>query len=302
LTGFILVSGLSACSGGATDAPTGGGNGEGNGDSSGDGRGDEGDGDSGGDPLFVTPFRILDVEDPNAVYATLEADRNTVFGNSVFTNPALGGLSSYADVTAPANQPPSGSLDYAEYLLIFLGNNDFSVGANVTGEASLSVLLANQSISGEAASFPGKPNDENGSPQVVNYLCTIAITDGSMTQDTNGRAAIAIDIDGTLDDAVNTFVVNNTLSGLLYGANGEGLNARQTGTAMDSTINGGATSYDQATLRAQLCPKSKKAPQCEAFLLSFQNLSSWPSGQLFRRLLPCQTTTLLRHQQDPARS
>ena len=251
LTGSIIISGLSACGGGsgATDTSTGGGSGEGNGDGSGDGGGE---GNGGGDPPFVTAFRILDVEDPNAVYTTLETDRNTVFTNPVFTNPAFGGLSSYADITAPANQPPSGSLDYAGYLQIFLGNNDFSVGANVTGEASLSVLLASQTISGQATGFLGKPNDENGSPQVVSYLGTIAITNGAMTQDANGKAAVTLDIDGTLDDAVNTFVVNNTLSGWVYGTNGEGLNARQTGAAMDSTINGGAASYDQATLRVLL--------------------------------------------------
>ncbi len=249
LAGFILISGLSGCGGGSAatgGATTGGGGG------SGDGGGD-GDGD-GGDPPFVTAFRLLDVEDPNGVYTALEADRNSVFSNPVFTDAALGGLSSYADITAAANQPTSGTLDYAGYLLIFLGNNDFSVGANVTGEATMSVLLSNQSISGQAINFLGKPNDENGTPQVVSYLGTVDIANGSMTQDGNGRAAITLDIDGTLDDAVNTFVVNNTLSGWLYGTNGDGLNARQTGTAMDSTINGGAASYDQATLRGLLVP------------------------------------------------
>jgi hypothetical protein len=170
----------------------------------------------------------------------------------------LRGLTSYANLTAPANQPPSGSLDYAEYFLIFLGNNDFSIGANVTGEASSSVLFANHSISREATNFLGRPNDENGTPQVVCYLGTIAITDGSLTQDANGKAAAAaaaaFDIVGTLDYAVNTFVINNTLIGVLYGKNGEGLNARQTGMTTDSTINGGHASYDQATLRAQLVP------------------------------------------------
>jgi hypothetical protein len=250
LAGFILMSGLAGCGGSTpTGTPTGGGGGD-----EGGGDGDGGGGDDGGEPPFVTAFRVLDVEDPNGVYATLEADRNAVFNNAVFSDPALGGLSSYATIMAPENQPPSGSLDYTGYLLIFLGNNDFSVGANVTGEATLNVLLANQSISGQAVNFLGKPNDENGVPQVVSYLGTIEITNGLMNQDVNGKAAIRLDIDGTLDDAVNAFVVNNTLSGWLYGTNGEGLNARQTGTAMDSTINGGAASYDQATLRALLAP------------------------------------------------
>ncbi len=251
LTGFFLITGCGG--GGGTTTVGGGGSSDGGassgGGGSGDGGGDGSDG-AGGDPPFVTAFRVLDVPDPDGVYATLENDRNAVFAAALGSGGTSYSVSPFSGIPAQANAPPSGTLDYTGYLMVLLGSNDFSVGANVTGEANLSVALSDHSISGQATNFLGKPNDENGDPQVVSYLGTVTISSGTLSSGPNDEAFVTLDIDGTIDDAVNTFVINNTLTGALYGPNGEGLSARQNGDAMDSTINGGAASYDQATLRA----------------------------------------------------
>ena len=255
LSGLVLTMGLSACGGGGASTPasnpiSGGGGGSGSGGGGGGGSGDgDGDGGGGGEEPFVTAFRVLDVADPDGVYTTFLAEQNVVFGNAI-----QGGVTPMSGLLSSSNIPPSGNLDYEGYLILLVGNTDAAVGASITGETMMSVGVIDRTVSGSATGFLGKPPDENGVPQVVSYEGTIDFLSGTLTEGPGGEAAVSFRISGTLDDAVNTFVIDNTLSGTLFGPEGAGLNARQIIGGSNSTVNGAVASYDQATLRGVLQP------------------------------------------------
>jgi len=116
--------------------------------------------------------------------------------------------------------PVSGLVTYDGYMQLIMGNA--VVSANVVGDASLQVNLSDQAILGQATGFLGVAKDEAGFSHVAHYGGVIQVSGGNISIEDD---AISFDIAGELDNGLNTFGVDGTLVGGLYGADAEGLYA-----------------------------------------------------------------------------
>lgn len=235
----ILAVGLSGCGGGGGGAIIDdGGGGDGGGDNG--GGGDDG-GSGGGTPPNPNLKIILDDDTRLAYNATFLPDVT-----------AVGTASQAGDPMQMSNMPATGTLDYSGYLELTIFSA--TAPADVDGIASMSIAVADQSISGSIDGFRGMVEDANETLYLVSYDGILAVTDGSVSTGANGIAAITIDIDGTLDNGLNVFAVDGTLLGQLNGTDGDGLRARGTsfGTtgSMAVTIDGIAASGGIGTLSA----------------------------------------------------
>ena len=125
---------------------------------------------------------------------------------------------------------PTGSVTYDGHMLLLMGNT--TVSANVIGDTSLEVNIASNAITGQATDFLGVATDHAGFNHVAHYDGLVAISNGdiSIVDDT-----LAFDIDGSLDNGLNTFSVEGTLVGGLYD-DGEGLNAIGSHTGVHGNV------------------------------------------------------------------
>ena len=250
LTSSTLLLGLSGCGGssGSSQISSGATSGGSSGDNSGtgdagSGGGDSGNGDGGGEAPFVSAFNVFE----DAARVEYETTIAPDIANVVQTD-EIGGF------TQLANLPPTGDLTYAGYLNLFVGNG--IAGAQINGDASLTVHILERTISGSADNFAGYMLDENNDNRLVDYDGDpVLISFGTLTEGTGGEAVIQFDINGTLNNGVNSFVIDGTMEGNIFGAGGEGLHAygtsRTSGAGdMASTIDGQPAVYDSATLSA----------------------------------------------------
>ncbi|SFS20274.1 hypothetical protein [Yoonia litorea] len=205
--------------GGGTTDDTGGGTTDG--DDSGDGGTDPG---TGGVVTIPASALFLATSEERQFY-------ETTFQSDVT---AMGPASVAGGQTAHDNLPAIGTLTYAGYMELLVG--DGIASANVAAPATLVLKLEDLSIDGSATGFMGVTADENLIQQVVNYDGTILITNGSISEGLWGNAAVKLDIDGALDSGLNVFTVDGTLVGSLYGANAEGLRVRGTNTGLDGSM------------------------------------------------------------------
>ena len=125
---------------------------------------------------------------------------------------------------------PAGSVTYDGHMLLLMGNA--TVSANVIGDTSLQVNIASNVITGQATDFLGVATDNAGFDHVAHYDGLVAISNGdiSIVDDT-----LAFDIDGSLDNGLNTFSVEGTLIGELYN-DGTGLNAIGSQTGIHGSV------------------------------------------------------------------
>lgn len=212
LRGLTLVSILAMCgcaAGGGSHQDTAadsGGEDNGGGDGGGGG-GDDGSGGSDPDPdpePEPSPFNIASADDAiaylNVIDFLFPPLRDTMNAR---------GLSDYDDIHT------LGSMQYDGYMnLVFV----VTPAANVMGNASFSVDLDSGATLGNADSFVGVVMDDQGNQQYIDYLGDIAISGGSL--DASGYA---LQIDGALENGVNTFGVTGQLNGFLFGPNAEAL-------------------------------------------------------------------------------
>lgn len=244
-SGLILILGLSGCGnegGPLTGIPIT--SGVDSGDGSGSGGSGDGDGGSGGDsvePPFVSAFNVFEAA------AAMEYEDN-ILPDIAFVVDAdeVGGI------TQIANLPASDDLTYQGYLFLFVGNG--AAAAQINGDATLTVRTLERTISGFADNFTGYTPDENNDMQLVDYDgAPVTISAGTLTENGSGEAVVSLDIDGLLNNGVNSFVIDGTLEGNFFGASGEGLHAygtsRTSGAGdMNSTIDGQPALFDSATL------------------------------------------------------
>lgn len=252
-SGVTLILGLSGCGNGGgplTGIPIS--SGVDSGDGSGSGGGGDGDGDgdsgsgsgSGGDsvePPFVSAFNVFEAA------AAMEYEAN-ILPDIAFVVDAdeVGGI------TQIANLPASGDLTYQGYLFLFVGNG--AAAAQINGDATLTVRTFERTISGFSDNFTGYTPDKNNDMQLVDYDgAPVTISAGTLTENGSGEAVVSLDIDGLLNNGVNSFVIDGTLEGNIFGASGEGLHAygtsRTSGAGdMNSTIDGQPALFDSATL------------------------------------------------------
>lgn len=224
---WLLVSALTACGGGGSGSDDVGGT---------DGGGDTGGADGGAPPdppPAPSPLNIVTPNQRAAYYDTLLPAFSDM--NAAAT---MGGATPFA---APA---VAGSVTYDGYMQLIMGNA--TVAANVIGEASLQVDFAGGPITGSATAFLGVTPDEAMVRQVVSYEGTIDIFGGGVTEGADGSADINFQVDGLLDNGVNTFAVDGSLIGGFNGSNAEGLYAIGSNSGvhglMDTVIDGVAGS------------------------------------------------------------
>lgn len=241
LISVVAVLLLTACTGGPSADP--------------DPRGGGGD-DNGGDSIVDTGGGGGGVVPPpplTALYVASDAERltyETVFAPAVSAmarNPVLDGIT-----TDFAALPTTGSMTYAGYLEIVVGSS--IAYANVAAPATLTLSFLDLGITGEATGFMGSALSENLEEKLVNYAGTILISGGQVSENPSGKAAVILDIDGALDSGLHIFSVDGTLTGSLYGLDGEGLRARASTTSIDGSfaakVDGTAALIGSGTLSA----------------------------------------------------
>ena len=243
LSGFIFVLALTGCGSGSgtpTGVPLTGGGGSGDGSGSGGSGGGDGDGGDTGEPPFVSDFNVFEAA------AAIEYETNVLPDITLVVDAdEIGGITQIADL------PPSSDLTYQGYLFLFVGNG--AAAAQINGDATLTVRTLERSISGFADNFAGYAPDENNDMQLVDYDgAPISISAGTLAEN-GGDSVVSLDIDGVLNNGVNSFVIDGTLEGNIFGASGEGLHAYGTSRAsgagdMSSMIDGQPAFFDSATL------------------------------------------------------
>ena len=209
---------------------------------SGDSGGDGGDGGDTDPPAPVTALYVATVED--------ELYYDTTFWPAVT---AMRSAAVQDGIRTPMNDlPTSGQLNYAGYMELLIGSTVAS--ANVAGTTALTLTLGNGAIIGSATGFMGPAIDENDIERLVNYDGTILITNGLVTANGSGEAALSVDVDGSLDSGLHVFGVDGTFVGFLYGPGAEGLQARASNTSGDgsmvATVDGGAAQIGVGTISA----------------------------------------------------
>ncbi|MEO1639414.1 MAG: hypothetical protein AAFU41_09240 [Pseudomonadota bacterium] len=223
---FLLF--VAACgSGGSTAMNPGSDSGSGSGGSSGgSGGGGSGGGGSG--------------ESGSLLNIASDAERTYFYGDFQTEIDAVQLASTMGGPTSLSNVPASGATSYAGVMEMLIGNS--MVNASVTGHATMTVTLTAGLTTGTVTDFMGVAMDEAMVSQVVNYEGTVTLSGGAVTAGPGNLAAMSIDIDGSIDSGLDTFGINGTLHGYLYGQNAEGL--RVTGSHagirddLDGTVNG----------------------------------------------------------------
>lgn len=224
-----LIASLAACGGGGSSASMIGGptlgDGGGGDDQGGDDDPDDDGGDGGTDPPDPPdPLNIVSASERNTYLNVMMPDFNAVRSAAV-----TGGQTPFA--TLPTVM---GTTTYSGYLNLIMGNTDTS--ANVVGAADITVDFANANLSGTADGFMGVTLDANMTQQVVAYEGTVDMTGGTIGAGATGASAVAMSVNGTLDNGLNVFVVDGEMVGGFFGAGGEGLRARGTNTSIDGTM------------------------------------------------------------------
>lgn len=217
---------LASCGGGAsgnTQQDDGSGSSSGG---SGSGSGSGGSGGSGGggdpDPPDTSPFYLATAAEAaayqNLIEYTFPDLRDTMLARGLTPYDAA---ITYGDVT------------YEGYMnLVFAA----ATAANVLGDASLSVDLASGATTGEATNFMGTVLDDAGATQYVHYLGDVAISNGLLLEAADDAAYYRVEIDGTLENGVNTFGVNGQLDGYIFGDDGDALRVIGTKSFFDDDI------------------------------------------------------------------
>ncbi len=208
LRGFSLVAilAISGCGGSGTNQQstaidTGGGD-TGGGDGSGGG-GDDPDPEPEPEPE-PSPFNLASADDAIAYRNVIDF----IFPPLRDTMNARG-LSVYDDIHT------LGSMQYDGYMnLVFV----VTPAANLMGNASFSVDLDSGATLGNANGFMGVVMDDQGNEQFVDYVGDVVISGGNL--DASGYN---LQIDGALENGVNTFGVTGQLNGRLFGPNAEAL-------------------------------------------------------------------------------
>ncbi|MDX8354586.1 hypothetical protein SLH47_19640 [Cognatiyoonia sp. IB215182] len=214
--GMITTCAMAACGGG-------GGGGTSSGD---DGSGGDTGGGGGGtpDPIpVVSPLNIVSEAERTAYYDTFLPDFSAV--NAAATT----GLPTAFDAAAV-----SGTVTYDGYMQLIMGNA--TVAANVIGDATLEVRFDGGPVTGSATGFLGVAPDEAMVRQVVAYEGTIDIFGGGVVEGDDGSTDITFEVDGQLDNGVNTFAVEGDLIGGFYGDGAEGLYAIGSNTGVHGTM------------------------------------------------------------------
>ena len=161
---------------------------------------------------------------------TATVTETTFYFDELLPNFAAVQTAATAGGIADISTLPTGSVTYDGYMLLLMGNA--TVSANVIGDTSLQVNIASNAITGQATDFLGVATDNAGFNHVAHYDGSVAISNGdiSIVDDT-----LAFDIDGSLDNGLNTFSVEGTLVGGLYD-DGEGLNAIGSHTGVHGNV------------------------------------------------------------------
>lgn len=219
---MLLICVVAACGGGGGNpaSDTGG---------AGDDPGDGGTGGTVDPPPIISPLNIVSEPERIAYYNTRLPDFAAV------NDAATTGLPTAFDAAAV-----TGSVTYDGYMQLIMGNAN--VAANVTGDATLEVRFDGGPVTGSATGFLGVTPDEAMVRQVVAYEGTIDIFGGGTSEGSDGSTDITFEVDGTLDNGVNTFAVDGNLIGGFYGDGAEGLYAIGSNTgvhgAMTTRIDG----------------------------------------------------------------
>lgn len=172
---------------------------------------------------------------PSSAYNIVTPEQRIAYYDTV--------LPDFSAVTSAANtgQPTpfmapvtTGSATYDGYMRLIMGNP--TVSANVIGNATLLVRFDGGAVNGTATDFLGVTLDEAFFQQVVSYDGTIGISGGGVTVGADGFADISFDVDGQLNNGVNTFAVDGTLVGGFNGDGAEGLYAIGSNTNLHGTM------------------------------------------------------------------
>lgn len=213
IRGLLIISALlpiAGCGGGSLqDGSTGGGTGGGGGT-------------TGSNPPS-SAYHIVSPEQRVAYYNTILPDFSAVTSVAT-TGPAT-------PFMAPVT---TGSATYDGYMRLIMGNT--TVSANVIGNATLLVRFDGGTVNGTATDFLGVTLDEALFQQVVSYDGTVAISGGGVTVGADGSADISFDINGQLNNGVNTFAVDGTLVGGFNGDGAEGLYAIGSNSNLHGTM------------------------------------------------------------------
>ena len=147
---------------------------------------------------------------------------------TVYLNERL--LGDYAQVLDSIDQldqidfsaAPSGDLNYAGYMQVLVSNGNAT--GNALGEFTMTVDLGTLDVSGEANNFIGSANTGNGqSSAFVRYDGTITASNGTAVPEVTNEDLIRFDVDGTLENGVNTFGVTGNVTAGIFGDDAEGI-------------------------------------------------------------------------------
>lgn len=172
---------------------------------------------------------------PSSAYNIVIPEQRNTYYNTI--------LPDFSAVTAAATTGPAtsfmapvttGSATYDGYMRLIMGNP--TVSANVVGNATLLVRFDGGTVIGTATDFLGVTLDEALFQQVVSYDGTIGISGGGVTVGADGTADINFDVDGQLNNGVNTFAVDGTLVGGFNGDGAEGLYAIGSNSNLHGTM------------------------------------------------------------------
>ena len=209
-------------------------------------------GDGGGvDP--TDPVDPVDPIDPPSALSIATASESAAYYNTLLPDFAFVRDAAVTnDATVFSTMPTTGTVTYAGYMNLIMGNS--SVSANVIGEATIQASFAINAISGSATDFLGVATDEYDTNHVAHYAGTITIVDGDIIAGTDGTAGIDIEITGALDNGLNVFAVDGNLVGGFYGPNAEGLSVLGSNSGIhgniSTTIDGMTGTIGIATISA----------------------------------------------------
>jgi len=207
---------LTACGGGGGDQGTSGG-------------GSGGDPDGGGTGGTPDPAKV-----PSPLNIVSEAERVAYYDTFLPAFSAVNDAATNGLPTAFDSATVTGTVTYDGYMQLIMGNA--TVAANVIGDASLEVRFDGGPITGAATGFLGVTTDEAMVRQVVAYEGTIDIFGGGVVEGDDGSTDITFEVDGALDNGVNTFAVDGDMIGGFYGDGAEGLYAIGSNTGVHGTM------------------------------------------------------------------
>lgn len=178
-------------------------------------------------PSGQTPVTPIAMPDPVATdmlnILTPEEVENYISGRLLTDYPSvLTAIDRQPDT--PAADRPSGSANYAGFLDLTV--SDVGVSTRTIGEMTLEIDLTTGALSGVADAFVGSAQATNGErSSFVHYDGTINASNGTIKTVENQVPLIDFEIDGTLNNGVNTFSVTGNMVGAPLGDTGEGFGA-----------------------------------------------------------------------------